>query len=654
LRRCLEKDRKRRLTDAGAARIEIDEALTAPTSVDGTDPRSPIPTRSSRPWMAALAVAAVAIVALAVPTVRHLREAPPVTPPETRVDIVTPATDQPNDFALSPDGRQIAYVASDNGTPRLWLRSLATTTAQPLAGTEGARRPFWAPDSRSIGFFTTQGMKRIGLDGGAPRTLASTNSANGGTWNADGVIVFAPGPGTSLMRVSAGGGAATAATTLEGGQLTMRAPHFLPDGRRFLFEAADGGAQSGIYLATLDGGTPTRLTDGRGGVYLPDEASREGGPRRAETRGEGGWLLWLRTAGGLVAQRLDLAQGVLTGEPVTLADIDADGVSPVTVAATGLVAYRAGSRGRTQLTWVDRSGEARGTVGNPDNYASPRVSPDGRRVAVSRTVAGNGDIWLLDGTRMSRFTFDAADERYAVWSPDGKRIGFSSLREGALGLFQKLSTGAGTEERLVPANGASLAATSWSADGRFLMFSRNARGPSNADLWVVPMDGDRTPSPFLQTRFRELYGAFSPDGRWVAYQSDESGRPEIYVRPFVPPSRTASKSAEAAGSSGVGGQWQVSTTGGIMPLWRADGKEIYYLNPAGAMMAAPITATSVSIEPGEPVVLFPTRISGGGVDVQQHRQYDVARDGRFLINTVLDEAAAPITLLMNWRPEGKK
>lgn len=188
------------------------------------------------------------------------------------------------------------------------------------------------------------------------------------------------------------------------------------------------------------------------------------------------------------------------------------------------------------------------------------------------------------------------------------------------------------------------------------MYISNAGGTVNADIWVVPREGDRTPWAFLQTRFRELYGVFSPDGCWVAYQSDESGRPEIYVRPFVPPSRSASadKSSAAATTSGAGAQWQVSTAGGIMPTWRADGKEVYYLNPAGAMMAVPITATGATIEPGAPIVLFPTRIYGGGVDALQNRQYDVTRDGRFLINTIVDETPPPITLLMNWRPEGKK
>jgi Tol biopolymer transport system component len=322
----------------------------------------------------------------------------------------------------------------------------------------------------------------------------------------------------------------------------------------------------------------------------------------------------------------------------------ADRVVAVSAAATGLVAYRTGLGSQRQLTWVHRSGEVRGTVDDPDGtLTDPRVSPNGRRVAVGRTVQGNTDVWLLDGARTSRLTFDPAGDGTPLWSPDGTRVVFRSLRTGGYDLYQKLSSGAGDEERLV-ASDQRKTPISWSADDRFLLY-QSADKTNNLDLWVLPMVGDRTPWVFLKTPFREGYGAFSPDGRWVAYMSNESGRNEIYVRPFVP---------RGAAGTAAGGQWQVSTAGGIHPVWRPDGKELYYLDPAGAMMAAPITASGATLEPGAPVVLFPTRILGGGVDTQQRRQYDVAADGRFLINTVLDNAAAPITLLQNWNPDAKK
>ena len=229
------------------------------------------------------------------------------------------------------------------------------------------------------------------------------------------------------------------------------------------------------------------------------------------------------------------------------------------------------------------------------------------------------------------------------------RMVYRSPRGTSGALYSKLTSGAGVEEELLRTD-QSLAPTSWSADGRFLLYLA-IEPETNADLWVLPMSGkaeDRKPFVFLKTPFREAYGTFSPDGRWVAYHSNESGRPEIYVRPFIPPGATGTVTTAA------GGQWQVSAAGGLHPLWRSDGKELYYINPDGAMMAAPITVTRNSLEPGAPVVLFPTRIYGGGADIQLGRQYDVTADGRFLINTVLNEAAAPITLLQNWNPDAKR
>ena len=648
LRRCLEKDRKRRLDSAAAARLEIDDALTAPMAVDG-GASSASPSLARLAWMIAT-TAVVGLLAFAVPALRHLRETAPPAPPETRTEIVTPATDQPQDFALSPDGRQIVFVASGDGASRLWLRSLATTTAQPLGGTEGATYPFWSPDSHSIGFFAGGALKRLDLGGGAPQTLTRVIAGQGGTWNAGGVIVFAPGGTGPLLRVSATGGAAVAVTTLALQQSGHVAPFFFSDGRRFLFRVIGAPDTAGIYLGALEGSAPTRLTpaDSRG-VNLPTVPGGADPTSRAE-RATSGWLLWVR-AGTLVAQRLDLAQAALVGEPVTVAD----GVGAVSVAATGLVAYRTGTVRPRQLTWVDRSGVVRGTIGAPDDsFSAPRVSPDGRRVVVSRTVEGNSDIWLMDGARLSRVTFDAATDAVPLWSPDGSRIVFRSNRTGQFDLYQKLMNGAGAEERLVESDEFKYA-TSWSADGSYLLYGSSP--PAGNDLWVLPTAIGRTPSVFLKTPFRELWSVFSPDGRWVAYQSNESGGMEIYVRSFVPPSQLAS--ADKPGAAGpmagaAAGQWQVSTAGGVHATWRPDGKELYYLNPAGGMMATPIAATGSTLEPGAPALLFPTRILGGGGDNQQVRQYDVAPDGRFLINNQLDSAAAPITLLMNWRPPASK
>jgi Tol biopolymer transport system component/aminoglycoside phosphotransferase (APT) family kinase protein len=625
--RCFEQDPDNRWQSAGDLRSQLAwlaAAISRPRSSSAASGAG----RSAWVWgvVAALAVSALASGFVAL---RHLRETPPA---ETQVDIVTPATGQPASFALSPDGRQIVFVASDDKASRLWLRLLATTTAQPLGGTEGAANPFWSPDGRSIGFFAGGGLKRLDLGGGAPTTLAPATNGYGGTWNADGVIVFAPSLTSPLLRVSATGGATGAVTTIGAQQAGHFNPQFLPDGRRFLFSASGSATVDGIYLGGLDGTAPTRLVSGRSaGVYAPP-----------------GWLLWVR-AGELTAQTLDLGRMALAGEPVTLAGgVATDTLrAAVSVASTGLIAYRRASQ--RQLTWFDRAGTARGVVGEPDeSVMAPRVSPDGHRVAVGRVVQGNLDLWLLDGTRSSRFTFDPAREMYPIWSSDGARLVYQSQRTGPGDLYLKPTAGAGAEELLLSTRHMK-APTSWSADGRFLMYV-TIDPQTNSDIWILPMSGpagERKPFVFLNTPFREANAAFSPDSRWVAYDSNESGRPEVYVRPFVPPGAPGIAAAAT-------GQWQISSDGGIMPLWRTDGKELYYLNPEGDMMAVPMTVTGTSLEPGAPVTLFRARIYGGGTDVQSGRQYDVTADGRFLINTTLNEAAAPITLLQNWNPTAKR
>ncbi len=577
-------------------------------------------------WIVA-AVLGIAAGALSATAIRYLRETPP---PETRLDIVTPATSQPDSFALSPDGRRIVFVASGDGASRLWLRSLASTTAQPLAGTEGATDPFWSPDSRSIGFFADGALKRLDLGGGAPQTLASAPNGAGGTWNAAGVILFAPDRiGSPLMRVSATGGPARAVTTLMA-QLGHDSPFFLPDGHHFLFFARAPSDTGGIYLGDLNRSAPTRLTNTESpAVYLPT-----------------GWMLWIRD-GALVARRLDVGKAALTGAPVTLATgLPAGGdANSESVSAKGLVAYRVGAVSQTQLTWFDRSGAARGSVEQPDGALyDPHVAPDGRRVVVMRVTAQGENLWLLDGERMSRLTFGASIDFNPVWSPDGTRIVFSAERSGSFGLYQKLVNGAVGDEQLLVSSGQQMFPQSWSPDGRFLLYM-SFDPQTDEDLWVLPMRGDHTPSVFLKTPFREIWGAFSPDSRWVAYQSNQSGRFEIYVRPFHPPGAKHTDSDSAAV------QWQVSTAGGVFPTWRPDGKEIYYIDPSGAMMAAPITVSGATFAAGTPVKLFQTRIVGGGLAAQQGRQYDVAPDGRFLIDTVSESAAAPITLILNWNPE---
>ena len=636
LRRCLEKDRKRRLTDAGAARLEIDDALTTPSAAEAVSAAgASVATVSSRgrlPWMVATATAVVGMIALALPAARDLRRAPPPAPPEMRVEITTPATEAPLEFAVSPDGRSLAFVASGDGRSRLWLRPLDQSQARPLAGTEGAVYPFWSPDSRSIGFFAAGKLLRLDVAGGEPQvvaTAAGTSQGLSGSWSADGTILFLQLNPSSLWRVAATGGEPMVATELDPPRhIGHRLPQFLPDGRHFLFHALGTPEAAGIYLGSLDGGAPARLTAAdSGGVFLPPDR-----------------VVFVRQ-GTLVARRLDLAGRVLTGDPVTLADRvgeDPDaGRGGFAASGGGLVAYRAGSGAARQFTWVDRTGTAVGVAGEPDaNYLHvPELSPDGRRVALWRTVQGNTDLWLLDPLRsgMTRLTFDAAAEIEAVWSPDGMRLAFASNRTGRYNLYVKASNGAGAEARLVDSPNPVIP-QDWSRDGRWLLY--HERHPTTGrDLWALDMTSpDRASRVIANTPAAEVLAQFSPDGRWVAYQTNESGRFEVVVQPFP----------------GAGDKWQVSTAGGAAPRWRADGRELYFLAPDATMLAVPVTAAGASFETGTPRALFPTRIVDGGTVATVGPQYAVARDGRFLINQPVADAAAPITLILNWNPDAKR
>jgi Tol biopolymer transport system component len=618
LRRCLQKDRRRRLDSAAAARLEIDEVLSGGSEVASVA-AAPASGRTVLPWVVAAVLGAAL---LATVTVWAPWRPDPIAP-ETRLDVVTPLGGEPTSFALSPDGRQIVFAAPGDGGVGLWLRDLAVSAARPLSGTSDATYPFWSPDGRSVGFFASGMLKRVDLAGGAPQTLARAPVGRGGTWHVDGSIIFAPDQSSPLMRVAASGGEPVAATRLEPQERTHRWPHLLPSGREILY-LSDGA----VFLERLESDTAVALTRDAdsGAVYLPS-----------------GWLMWVRR-GTLVAQRLDVAQATLTGEPVTIADgFEVDlGRGAFSAASNGVLAYRLSTRGRRQLTWVDRSGKVLGAVGSPDasNLRDPRIAPDGRRVAAVRTVAGNSDIWLFEGSRTSRITFDDALDQLPTWSPDGSRMVFSSTRSetGQADLYQTAPGAAG--DRLLFASAQTKTPNAWSPDGHFFLFYSTDPQTAN-DLWILPPTG--SPVAFLKTPFREGHGVFSPDGRWVAYTSDQSGRIEVHVRPFNP----TLAASESAGDRGR--EWQVSINGGTHPTWSPNGREIYFLDPAGEMMAVPIAITDSAVAPGTPVRLFATTIFGGGLE-QLQRQYDVAPDGRFLINTMLDTATAPITLLMNWNP----
>jgi Tol biopolymer transport system component len=554
-------------------------------------------------------------------------------------------------FALSPDGRQLAFMAAgSDGAQRISVRALDSLDARALPGTESAvPLPFsWSPDSRFIAFYADGKLKKISVSGGPAEKVCDIFSGVlvGGSWNRDGVIIFGTsGQGGTIMRVSAAGGTPTPLTKIDRSRSETGShvfPWFLPDGRHFLYLRGSSVAENtGIYAGSLDSKpeeqslkllVPTQYAP----VYVPS------------SNPDLGHLLFVRD-GTLTAQPFDARRLELFGEATTLAE----GLGAFlnygffSASNNGVLAYRAVAGGSYQLTWYDRQGKAFSTTGEPtDLVLSARLSPDGTHVAVSREDAGLHvpALWLIDLSRgtSERFTFGSAAAENPVWSPDGSRIIFASLRDGKFDLYQKVASGA-TDEQPLLRSSEDKHSDSWSHDGRFLLYTViNAK--TKDDLWVLPLEGDKKPFPFLETEFNERYGQFSPDGRWVAYSSDESGRDEIYVRPF------SSASGETASSAA--GKWLISNGGGSHPIWRRDGRELYYIAANRDLMAVEVT-TNPTFQAGIPKVLFqaPPLVSG-----PSYSQSDVTADGkRFLLTAPAAQfAQAPFTVITNWQAALKK
>jgi eukaryotic-like serine/threonine-protein kinase len=646
LRRCLERDRKRRLPDIGVARLEIDEAL-------GGSPESlalaAVPhARAAIRWRnAAVALAALALAGLALAVV-HFRETPPQAVP-VRFQIPAPEKGSfgSTGLALSPDGRQLAFIASGaDGRAMLWVRPLDSVTAHALLGTTGAGWvPFWSPDNRSIGFVVQGKLKKIEAAGGPPQTLCEVpGGLVGGSWSRDGVIIFGT-PFGGLFRVPQAGGAATRLTTTDepNGELGHLRPWFLPDGRHFLyFSRTANPEKAGIYLATLDGPARKRLVaTNQGGAYAPPAAGSQNGH-----------LLFLRE-GTLMALPLDARRFEPAGEAFPLAEQVGSILATefFSVSANGVLAYRNGGAALgfgSQLVWFDRQGKSLGALGPLGVYASgPALSPDGNRVAVDQLdtgTAGNRDVhevWVLDVARgvPTRFTFDTVNNGSPAWSPDGARLVFASMRgtAGTYSIYQKDSSGTGKEELLLQ-SGTPMVPNSWSPDGQYLLYSVTGQ-KTGSDLWVLPVAGgtppDSKPVPYLQGPYNERQGQFSPDGRWIAYSSDETGSYQVYVQSFP------------AGT----GKFQVSTAGGSQPRWRRDGKEIFYTGADGRLTAVSVK-TAPKFEAGAPQALFDALIRPGSLAAGPFF-YDVAADGRrFLFNTLATDRAGPaptpITVIVNW------
>jgi serine/threonine protein kinase/Tol biopolymer transport system component len=642
VRRCLEKQPQERFQSASDLAFAI-ESLSGTQSSGATNAvavattSSPGVGRTLRDRLGWIA-AAILLLSLITLAVFYFRRAA-----EPRADIIRFTLSAPEkssyrgELALSPDGRRLAFVADGSSGRSLWVRALDSVEARELPGTADASLPFWSPDSRFIAFFANNKLKRIDPVSGEPQVLADISAdARGGAWAPDGTIIFTPAYTTPLSKVSAEGGAVKPFTVLDQSQeqTSHRWPSFLPDGRHFLYFALSNKKElQGIYVGSLDSKEVKFLLRASSlGAYAPGSGTNFG------------HLLFMRDK-SLMAQPFDARDLHLTGESTVVAEgvlnFPEEGgptaYAAFSASANGRLSYIPGNVSLMQMGWFDRAGKPLGLVGSPGSLGEAAQSPDGQRIAVVRSELNQlPDIWLHDLARgtTTRFTFDPAAETSAVWSGDGSRIFFGSNYGGRtiFSLYQKISSGAGNDELLLKTDYSAYPDDWFSGKAGELLLYEIDSSNTKFDLWVLPLTGERKPYPFLQTQFNETHAQFSPDGRFVTYVSDDSGRAEVYVQSFP----------------ASGGKWQISTGGGDQPQWRRDGRELFYMAPDKKLMAVPIVPGD-SFAPGSPIALFATHVPAGSLTGNRNH-YLVALDGkRFLVNDLLDEGnTQPITIVLNW------
>jgi Tol biopolymer transport system component len=635
LRRCMEKDPKRRFRDIGDVRFELEESLTAPEPAATAAPvaapaPAPAARRSLLPWVVAglgfVIAAGLGVAYLRVASVKPRMVRSFLLPPEKTSFAFDPAVGGP---VLSPDGTRMVFAARDAaGKALLYVRALDSLSAQSLAGTESASYPFWSPDGRFVGFFVPGKLKKIDAAGGPPETICAAPSGRGGAWSQEGVIVFAPDVYGALERVSSTGGASAPLTSLDASrqQNSHRWPTFLPDGRHFVYWA--GGPMNasevktdGIYLGSLDGAAPTFLFQADSdAVYAPP-----------------GYLLFLREQ-SLMAQPFEAGARKLTGEAFPIAEQVANPQNYrhgcFTVSDDRSLSYQTGDIGLVQVVWLDASGRQVGTVGEPAGVEGIRLSPDGQRLAehVAEASSKNADVWIVDLARgvRTRFTFGSALHLNPIWSPDGSRIVFTSNQQGHLDLYVKSASGAGDAEAIAVSE-ATKYPTDWSPDGRFIAVTVVEPGKkTGSDLWMLSLSGERKMTPFLSTEFNEGNATFSPDGRWLAYQSNASGRAEVYLTPFP----------------GPGGKWQVSQDGGAQAMWRRDGAALYFRALDGKLMQASIVEQGAAVEVGTPTELLQAQL--GGVPAGAWAYAAAPKGDRVLVMRSQQNGPNPLTLVTNW------
>jgi eukaryotic-like serine/threonine-protein kinase len=646
---CLAEDPEDRWQSAREVKLALEMVGQSP----GAPARTPAPEPTDSGLLRWAATTALALLAIGLAFV-YFREAPPATR-TLRYTVAAPENSTVHSLAISPDGRYVTIAAAVNGKRQLWLRALDSLQAQPLPFTEDAIYPFWSPDSRFIGFFARGKLQKIAASGGPAQLLCDAVDGRGGSWSREDVIVFSPSgnSGVAIQRVPAAGGIPVNVTKTTG---NFKHPEFLPGGRHFLYLVSESAEQNGVYLSSLDGKDNRRV--------LPDVSSVVFAPSASGSRA--GYLLFIRD-NTLMAQPFSSRKALpfgaggpqVSGEAFPVAE----GVSlttnltyaPVTVSENGALLYQSTDAiGSNQILWMDRAGKPLGEVGSPGAVGEPSISPDEKTIAFRKNNATGSDIWLRDLDRGTdrRFTSDTSYNLAPFWSPKGDRIVFSSnqARQSNLdreykefNLYQKAASGSGQHELLLFTRWAKYP-SQWSRDGRFVVYSE-FDPKTKWDLWVLPVGegavGDAKPVALLHTEFDELYGQLSPDGQWMAYTSDVSGRREVYVTSFP---------------SG-GGERRISTAGGEQPRWRGDGKELFFETANGKMTAVDVKASAGpqrSFEAGDPRPLFDAHLPTGRGPTSF--EYDVTADGnRFLVATRTAAASNPLlTLVMNWTAGSKK
>ena len=622
--RCLRKKPKQRLQAIGDARIVLEEYLADPGSFLAPEADGGVRSVGGLSWKWAIPVGLVAILATLAGLVVVSRQA---TPRVTQSSLTAPEDGRiraVEGLALSPDGSILAFIAEKDATIQLWVRAMDDLSAQPLAGTENAKFPFWSPDGRHLGFFADGKLKRIPVVGGAARNVADASEPRGGTWGPDDRITFSPEYRDGLWSVSAAGGEATRLTELdqERGEKSHRWPMFLPDGRHLLFLAQtdEGGSsrdRSRIEALALADGSRTRVLDVNSSVAYAQRS---------------GLVFW--RDGSLYAQPFDAKRLVIKGEPVQVAEDVAytqNERAVFTISHEGTLVYHkgAGMRQPSSLEWYGRDGEFQSEAAPPGIYRESSLAPDGRRVAFAEGLT----VWVQDLVRgtATRVTDDDEDHLFPVWSPDGKWLAFTTNRTAGAEVRKKLASGLGEEELVLTLDQVAYL-KAWSPDGRFLAYQALGSG-TEWDCWLYSFEEDEV-RPVVSTRFSDIDPAFSPDGRWLAYASSESGRIEIYVVPVDDQSK----------------KWQVSTDGGRAPIWSPAGGEIFFADLESRLMTVSVRG-AIDLEFGIPQTLFHLPEQPAPSGAYDFANYGVTPDGqRFLVHHSQEKGRASDSLILvqNW------